>query len=98
MTRQVSLWVNDQPIDLDYFVSGFIDHTIVGMMGALKGVSLVDSLSLSVRGGEVNLEVNNAQVATNEFVSKIIKNTITGMVSTLKGVSKVESIRIEIKR
>ena len=36
MTRQVSLLVNDQPVELDYFVQGFIDHTIGGMLVSLK--------------------------------------------------------------
>ena len=36
-SRQVSLSVNDVFIELDYFVQGFIDHTISGMLAVLQG-------------------------------------------------------------
>ncbi len=98
MTRQVSLWVNDECIELDYFVSGFIDHTVVGMLGALRGTGEVGSLELSIADGGVSINLNNTQVPANEFVSKIIKNTVTGMVSSLKGVGKIKSIKIGIQR
>ncbi len=98
MTRKVSLWVNEECIDLDYFVSGFIDHTVTGMLGALKGTGEIGSLELSIGEGGVNITLNNTQVPANEFVGKIIKNTVSGMVSTLKGVSKIKSIKITITR
>ena len=37
MTRQISLLVNEVPINLDYFVQGFIAHTTAGMLAALEG-------------------------------------------------------------
>lgn len=36
-SRQVSLSVNDVFIELDYFVQGFIDYTISGMLAVLQG-------------------------------------------------------------
>lgn len=98
MTRQVSLWVNDKSIDLDYFVSGFIDHTITGMLGALKGTGEIGTLELSIQDGETSLKLNNAQIPVNAFVSEIVKNTVLGMVSTLKGVSKISSLKVVIKK
>ncbi len=98
MTRRVSLWVNDTCINLDYFVSGFIDHTVSGMLSALKGGGEVGTLELSVDGGEVNITLNNTQVPVNAFANDIVKNTVSGLVSTLKGVSKINKLRIVIER
>ncbi len=98
MARQVSLSVKGAPIELDYFVSGFLDHTIGGMLGALHGTGPMSSLELSIEGGEVTIKLNNAQVPLNPFVNEIIRNTILGMVSSLKGVSKVKSLQMTIKR
>ncbi len=98
MTKQVSLWVNDECIDIDYFVSGFIDHTVGGIVASLKGTGETGTLELSIDGSQVTINLNNVQVPVNEFANKIIRSTITGMVSTLKGVSKIKSVRIAIKR
>ncbi|MDO8567353.1 MAG: hypothetical protein Q7R57_01410 [Dehalococcoidales bacterium] len=98
MTKKVSLWVNDQSIDLDYFAADFIDHTVGGMLGALKGTGEIGTLKLSLNDGEISLDLNNAQVPVNIFVSDIIRNTVTGMISTLKGVGKINSLKIAIER
>ncbi len=98
MARQVSLSVNGAPIELDYFVSTFIDHTVGGMLASLKGTGAIGTLVLSIDGGEVTINLNNAQVPVNPFVNDIFRNTILGMVSSLKGVSKVESLQMTIKR
>jgi len=98
MSRQVSLWVNDECIDIDYFVSGFIDHTAGGMVASLRGTDEIGTLELSIDGSQVTINLNNAQVPVNEFVKKIIRSTITGMVSTLKGVSEIKSVKITIQR
>jgi len=98
MTRQISLVVNDVPIELDYFVQGFIDHTISGMVEALEGAGEIKSLELSVEGGKVTVNLNGGVVPINPFVTKIIRNTIVGMVSSLKGVSEINRLNISIKR
>ena len=98
MTKQVSLWVNDECIDIDYIVSRFIDHTVGGIVASLRGTGEIGTLELSIDGSQVTINLNNAQVPVNEFVNKIIRSTITGMVSTLKGVSKIKSVKIVIKR
>ncbi len=98
MTRQISLLVNDQPIAHDYFVQGFIDHTIDGILAALEGTGEMKSMDASIEGDKVTISVNNAVVPTNPFVSKIIRNTIFGMVSSLKGVNKINKVNIFIKR
>ena len=98
MTREIELLVNDVPIGLDYFVQGFIDHTIGGMLTALEGTGEIGSLDVAIEGDEVKIYLNNAMVPINPFVSKIVKNTIVGMVSSLRGVSQINKINVRIRR
>lgn len=98
MTREVSLLVNDQPITLDYFVQGFIDHTVSGMLASLEGVGTILRVELSIEGDNVTVNLNGAHLPTNPFVSKIIRSTTLGMASSLKGVSKVGSLTVIIQR
>ena len=98
MSKQVGLWVNDECIPIDYFVSGFIDHTVGGIVASLRGTAEIRTLELSIDGPQVTINLNNTQVPVNEFANKIIRGTITGMVSTLKGVSKIKSVKIAIER
>ena len=98
MTKEVKLLVNDTAVPLDYFVEGFIDHTVGGMMAALEATGELKTLELSINGDDVSINLNGAAVPANRFVSKIIKSTVNGMVSTLKGVSGVNRVNIKIKR
>lgn len=95
MTRQVSLSVNDIPIELDYFVQGFIDHTMGGILLALEGTGEIKSLGVVIEGDKVILDLNNAEVPVNPFVTKIITNTVS-MVSSLKGMSEISKINISV--
>ena len=96
MTRQVSLSVNDAPIPVDYFVAGFIEHTLGGMLAALEGTGEMKTLDIAIEGDKVTINLNNALVPIKVFVHKIIKNTIVGMVSSLKGVSEINQVKITI--
>lgn len=98
MTREVSLLVNNQPIKLDYFVQGFIDHTTSGILAGLEGVGKIESADVSIEGDEVTINVNNTLIPINPFVNKIIRRTILGMVSSLKGVGEINKVNIIIKR
>ena len=98
MTRQARLLVNNQPIELDYFVLGFVDHTVGGMLAALKGTGEIKKADISIEGDKVTVNLNGAVVSTSLFVSKILKSTITGMVSTLKGVGEINKVDITIER
>ena len=98
MTRQVSLLVNDQPIELDYFVQNFIDHTIGGILAGLEGVSGIESVAILIEQDEITINLNDALLPINPFVSKIIRNTVVGMVSSLKGVVDVNKVNITIDR
>ena len=99
MTRQVSLSVNDVPIELEYFVHGFIYHVVSGMLAALQGTGEMGSLDLDIdEGKQVTINLNNAQVPVSPFVNKIIDNTVVGMVSSLKGVSDIKRLNLTIRR
>ena len=98
MTREVSLIVNDQPISLDYFVQGFIDHTVAGMLAGLEGVNTIRTVELTIEGDKVAINLNNAPLPLNPFVGKVIRNTTLGMISTLKDVGEVNGLRISAKR
>jgi len=98
MSRQVSLLVNDQSVETDYFVQGFIDHTIGGILAGLEGTEEIKSLDASIEEEKVVINLNNALVPVNPFVSELIRNTIVGMVSSLKGVGKVDKVNITITR
>jgi hypothetical protein len=90
--------VNNLPIELDYFVLAFIDHTIAGMLESLEGTGKMQSADIALEGDKTTVIVNGAVVPINPFVSKIIKNTIAGMVSSLKGVGQIDKVSINIKR
>ena len=94
----MSLLVNDTPIELDYFVLGFIDHVIGGMLEALEDVGEIKSAELSIKGDVVEISVNDTPIRINPFVNKITGNTTKGMVSLLKGVSEINSLNISISR
>ena len=98
MTREVSLLVSGQPITLDYFIQGFIDHTVGGMLASLEGVGTIERVELSIEGDNVTVDLNGAHLPTNPFVSRIIMNTVRGMVSSLKGVGETGSVKVVIQR
>ena len=98
MTREVILLVNDTPIPLDGFVQGFIDHTVGGMLAALKGTGEIDTVEVNIDGKNVAINLNNAPLPLNYFASDIIRNTVEGMVSSLKGVSEIRRLKISITR
>ena len=98
MTVNLILTVNDVPIQTDYFVAGFIDHTVSGMIESLEGTGKIKKLNLMIEGDTVEINLNGAPVPANTFTSKIIKATIIGMVSTLKGVNDIRKLSIVLNK
>ena len=98
MTKEVSLAVNEIPIQLDYFVQEFIDHVLSGMIAALEGTGEIKTLVVSIEGDNVIIKLNNELVPINLFASKIIKSTIVGMLSPLKGVGEINRIDLSIRK
>lgn len=98
MVKQVSLAINGAAVEMNPFVTTFVEHVVAGVVGALRGTGPIDSLELAMESGrQVNLNLNNAQVPLSPFAGKIIYNTITGMVSSLKDISSVDSLKIVLK-
>jgi hypothetical protein len=96
MTRRIGLSVNDVPINLDYFVEGYIDHVIDGILASLRDTGEWESLVLAIDNeGQVTISLNNSDIPLKYFPMEIIRSTILGMVSTLKGVEG-EVNRLEI--
>ena len=98
MTGNLTLMVNDTLIDTDYFVEGFIGHTVSGMIEALKGTSKIKDLNLVIEGDNATINLNGAEVPLNEFANKIIRSTIIGMVSTLKGVNDIWKLSLVLNQ
>ena len=94
MTVKLNLIVNDTVIHTDYFVEGFVDHVVSGMIEALEGTEKIKDLDLSIEGGKTIINLNGNTVPLNAFAAKIIKNTIIGMVSSLKEVNNIQKLSI----
>ena len=98
MTKRIGLSVNDAPIEMDYFVQRFVDHTVGGIVSSLEGVGDMRDIEVEINGTSVSVSVNAGDVPLNEFAVAIVSNTVRGMVSSLKGVESTEKIRIGIQR
>jgi hypothetical protein len=99
VARQVSLSVNDVPINLNYFVQGYIEHVVGGILASLNDTGEIESLELSIDNeGQVKIDLNHADVSLKDFPNEIIRRTILGMVSTLKGVGEVDRLEITVAR
>ena len=94
MVVKLNLMVNDSPIDTDHFVEGFIEHTVSGMIAALKDTGEIEYLNLVIDGDIVKLDLNGNTIPLTAFASKIIQSTISGMVSTLKGVDDIKKLTL----
>ena len=98
MTVSLSLIVNGIPIKTDYFVEGFIDHVVSGMIEALEGTGKIKDMDLSIDGDKVVINLNGTIIPVNTFANKIIRGTIIGMVSTLKGITDVKKLSIALHK
>jgi len=98
MTVSLSLITNGIPIKTDYFVEGFIDHVVSGMIEALEGTSKIKDMDLSIDGDKVLINLNGTIIPVNTFANKIIRGTIIGMVSTLKGITDVKELSIALHK
>jgi hypothetical protein len=97
-SRDLTLSVNGADIQLDYFVQGFIDHVVSGMLAALENTGQIKSLELTISGEKVSVNLNGEEVPLNFFVNKVIRNTLTGIVTSLKGIDRVEKLELHIAK
>jgi len=93
---EVELWINNDPIELNAFVEGFLARTVIGAASSLKGVADVQNLELYLESGDVNVIVNGKEIPLTPFPNDIIANTLIGLVSSLKGVDKIEVLKITV--
>jgi hypothetical protein len=100
VTREINLAVNNVPVKLDYFVAGYIDHVIGGIVASLKDTGDITTLELTIDNeGQVALVLNGAEVQLSFFPTEIIKSTVEGMVRPLKGVTGgIDSLELKITR
>ncbi len=98
ISQQVSLFVNDAPIELNDFVERYIDHAVSAILTSLRGTAEIESIELTIDGDRVSIVRNNDAVPLNPFATRIIRSTILGMVSSLKGVSTIERMQVNIKK
>ena len=100
MTRKISLSVNDTPINLDYFVAGYLDHVAGGIISSLKGTGEIKNLELNIdKDGVVTVNLNGADVPLGYFATEIVKSTVAGMVTPLKGVAgSIDKLELKISR
>ncbi|MFY9814317.1 MAG: hypothetical protein WBQ62_04730 [Dehalococcoidales bacterium] len=94
MTVKLNLIVNDTAIHTDYFVGGFIDHVVTGIIESLEGTGQIKDLELSIEKNKTAINLNGTLVPINAFTTKIIQNTIIGMISTLKEVKEIRKLSI----
>ena len=97
-SRELTLNVNGADIKLDYFVQGFIDHVVSGMLTALEETTQIKTLELTISGEKVNVNLNGEEVPLNFFVNKVFGNTITGVVTSLKGIDRVDELKLHIAK
>ena len=102
MARKVTLSVNNVPINLDYFVSEYIDCVVGGIVASLHDTGDIDNLELAIDNeGQVSISLNNSEVSLKYFPNDIIKSTVLGMVAPLKGVEStldIDTLEITISK
>ncbi len=100
MTRNIDLSVNNTPVDLDYFVSGYLDHVTGGIVASLHDTGEIKQLKLTIdEKGDVRITLNGADILLSYFPVEIIRSTIMGMVAPLKGVEgTVNQLELSIER
>jgi hypothetical protein len=93
-SRDVTLAVNDAPIELNDFVKGYIDRVVEAILASLKHTGEIQQVAITLEKDHVSIILNDKGVPLSPFVTQIIYNTIAGIVSPLKGVNAVDTIRI----
>ena len=94
---EATLWVNNEPVELNAFVEEFLARIVVGAASSLKGAGGVQNLELYLERGDVSLIVNEEDISLTPFPNDIIAKTLIGLVSTLKGVNKVERLKVSAR-
>ena len=99
MAKKVKLTVNNNPIELDFFVHEYIEKVVGGIVASLNDTGEIENLELTIdNSGQVSIHLNEADVPLKEFPVQIIKSTIDGILVTLRGVEgSINTVEIVIK-
>jgi hypothetical protein len=98
MIDNFRLVINDKAIDTHPFIEKFIEHTVNGMLEALKDTDKIKDLDLTVKNEGVKINLNGKLVHINSMTSKLIQSTIVGMVSTLQGVQDIKNLSLSVHK
>lgn len=100
MARKVSLSVNNMPIDLDYFVTNYLDCVTGGIISSLHDTGEIEDLLITLDNtGDIKITLNNSDIPLKEFPIGIIRSTLLGMIAPLKGVEpEVYNLELMIKK
>jgi hypothetical protein len=100
VTREINLSVNNAPVKLDYFVAGYIEHVVGGIVASLKDTGDIKTLEITIDNeGLVAINLNGAEVPLSFFPTEIIRSTIEGMLTPLKGVTGgINTLELKINR
>ena len=99
MTKQVTLTVNREPIQLDYYVNEFVYYIAGAITGSLRNTGEIKDLKIEACKGRVTIDLNGQNVSLKEFPMLIITSTLEGMLKHLKGVNgKPEDIVITVNQ
>ena len=94
---EAKLEVNNASIDLSPFPEQFFARTVAGAVSSLREAENIESLELSLKGGNVTVIVNGNELDVTYFPTEIMASTVLGMVSSLKGVDKIDNLKINVK-
>jgi hypothetical protein len=99
MAKKVKLTVNNNPIELDFFVHEYIEKVVGGIVASLNDTGEIENLELTIdNSGQVSIHLNEADVPLKEFPVQIIKSTIDGILVPLRGVEgSINTVEIVIK-
>jgi hypothetical protein len=100
MARNVTLTVNNLPVNLDYFVSKYLDSVVGGIIASLHDTGDIEELDLVIDNeGQVKITLNGSDIPLKYFPIDIIRSTIFGMMAPLKGVEgEVNTLEITIRK
>jgi len=99
MSRKVTLNVNDNPIELGFYVEQVVYHTAEGIIKSLQNTGDIKELELTAEKGKVTIILNGERVSLKKFPMLIITGILEGLVKHLKGVEGIpEKIEITVKQ
>jgi hypothetical protein len=98
MYDRFRLIINGAAIDTHPFIDKFIEHTVIGMLSALKNTGEVKDLDLSIQDNAVKINLNGALTPINAMTGNLIKGTILGMISIIQEPSETANLRIVIHK